>query len=317
MNDNTVYLKDCLKETDTSEYSVPIVLGRDSEEDIIVKDLVDIPNILMAGATGTGKSVFLTSVIFALLKNKTPEELKFVMIDPKQVELPFWNGIPHLLHEPITDMKEASAMLDRCIKEMEYRDKKIMENKRTLVDLPFIVILVDEFADLMLYDESISKKLCKLAKRGYLVNIDMILSSSAAWEKVFTKELKELIPGRLAGALPTEKESRNVLDSSGAEELLGNGDMIYVNTNINERIRVQTPFVKYEECKLLKKELGVKEVSNTWEVEDTDIFISEELLERAERLKEDRGGNINTYILQRELKIGYRVAKKVVEEMED
>jgi S-DNA-T family DNA segregation ATPase FtsK/SpoIIIE len=315
MTNEIVYLKNCLKKLELSNYHIPIVLGKDTVGNIVVKDLVEIPNLLMAGATSTGKSVFLNSVVYTLLKNKTEEELKFVMIDPKQVELPFWDGIPHLIQSPITDMREASATLNWCVQKMEVRFKELEANKRTLDEMPFIVILVDEFADLMLYDENIPKKLYKLAKKGYLVNIHMILSTSSPRESVFTEEIRELIPGRLAGTLPTEKESQIVLGKVGAEELMGNGDMVYFNRDTDEFIRVQAPFVSHKESVELKESFKLNKAGYGVDIKPIDIDLSKELLEKARKLKGERKANLSTSILQRELQVGYNVAKRLLEEI--
>ncbi len=280
MSNNIVFLKDCLNELDLKAYDIPIILGKDTKGNIIVKGLVDIPNILMAGATGTGKSVFLNSVIYTLLKNKTEEELKFVMIDSKQVELPFWDGIPHLLHPVITEHEKFYTILKRCVDEMEER-----MGMNSIEKEPYILILIDEFADLMLHDPYIPLLIYKLAEKGSKVKIHMILSTSSPKESVFTEELRSLVTGRMAGALATERESEIVLGRRGAEELMGNGDMIFVNRDKGECIRVQTPFVKYEDCKLLREELGVRKNNYDWLVEDSEIIISNELLERAKQLK--------------------------------
>jgi S-DNA-T family DNA segregation ATPase FtsK/SpoIIIE len=310
MSNNIVFLRDLLEKLDLKDYDIPIVFGENTEGRIVVKDLADIPNILMAGATGTGKSVFLNSVIYTLLKNKTEEELKFVMIDPKQSSLPFWDGIPHLLHPVITNHNKFYTILKKCVDEMELR-----MDMDSIDDEPYILILVDEFSDLMLVDPNIPPLIYKLAEKGGEAKIHMILSTSSPWDRVIPQEGKDFFAGKLVGSMTSKDESEIVLGKGGAEELMGNGDMLYLNTETDESIRVQAPFVRYEECKILREELGEGDYNKDWVVEGSKIIISDELLEKAMKLKEDRNGKISTNILQRELKIGYSVAKSICERL--
>jgi S-DNA-T family DNA segregation ATPase FtsK/SpoIIIE len=254
MIEDTLYLKDCLKEVSLEDGFLPIVLGRNKEEGIIIKDLVEIRNILVTGVTGTGKSVFLNSIIYTLTNSKDPEQLKLVLIDPKIAEFNYiWNDSEYLLRPIITKMIDASATLKFCMQEMQKRFKELESNRITLEELPFIVIIIDELSDLMLSEHEISSRLYELAKRGYLVNIHMILSTSSPRSNVFTRELSELIPGRVTGALSTKKESIKILGKSGAEELSGNGDMLYKDSSLEECIRLQMPYISQEEISNLNK----------------------------------------------------------------
>lgn len=184
-------------------------------------------------------------------------------------------------------------------------------------DEPYILILVDEFSDLMLGNPNIPPLLYNLVKDGYKVKIHLILSSSSPWDRVIPQKGKDLFVGKLVGAMASNEESEIVLGKGGAEEVMGNGDMLYLNTETNESIRVQAPFVSYDKCEILREELGEREYNKVWMVEDSEIVISDRLLEIAKQIKEDRNGKISTNILQRELKIGYSVAKRVMEELSD
>jgi len=257
-NNKALTLSECMKNFNKDGYEIPIVLGKDKLGEIIIKDLVDIPNILMAGATSTGKSVFINSVILTLLTTKISEEVKLMLIDPKMgVEITQYNGMPHLLSPIITDSKVANKSLAWCLDETtrRYRQlrqahvKKITEYNKVLghTPMPYIVIIVDEFADLVLSGDDSEHKFQQLAQMGKIVGIHMILSTSCPKKSVFTDKLIKLIPGRIAGALATKEDSERVLDQVGAENLLGNGDMIYRNLESGELVRVQTPYSSYED----------------------------------------------------------------------
>jgi len=247
-----VYLKDCLKEVDVKSYEIPIIFGKDTEGKIVVKDLVDIQNILMTGATCTGKSVFLKSVVYTLLKTKTPEELQLLLIDQKQVDFYIYDGIQYLYHPVIIDTKTSHKVFTQVMGMIEERLKG---NKR----LPYLVILLNEFADfLMIYREEAEDILTRIATKGKEVGIYMILSTSCPRRSVFTEKLKEVISGRIAAALATKVDSEMVLDEEGAEDLLGNGDMIFKDVRSGEKVRVQAPWISFEEEKELVKKLKTK-----------------------------------------------------------
>lgn len=247
-----IFLKDCLKEIDLSKYEVPICLGKDCDMNIVTKDFVKMGGVLMSGATGTGKSVLINSFIYTILFSKTPDEIKFIMIDPKITELEFYDEIGHLLFPVIIDMDKALKALTWCVKEIERREKESTKK-------PYIVIVVDEFADVMLFGNGSDSKIEDIAKRGRDVGIFLLLSTSSPKESVFTKNLIDFIPVRIVGALATEEDSKRVIGEAGAEALLGNGDMIYKDMDTKEMIRVQTPYIESEEVDKLVKKLRTRE----------------------------------------------------------
>ena len=336
-------LKNFLVDFQSKGYSIPVVLGMDGKRKSIIKDFTEIKNLLIAGSTGTGKTVFIDCVISTILTTKTPEDVNFILIDPKMgVGSSEYYNIQSFIFPVITSVEEASKALTWCIGEIEERKRK--QEAKNMHQQPRILLIVDEFADLMLYDDEMPEKLVQIAKHGYEVGIHMILSTSSPRDKVFTKELTKAIPGRIAGALPSEADSKRVLGQSGAEELLGNGDMIYINVESNEEIRVQTPYISYEEIQEIISNQRVKnEACHCTDPEcrkcllinchDDNCkihplakknklraqYLSEKiareeqlLFERAREVTLDMN-NITTNFLQRYLKIGYNKAARIKE----
>ncbi len=240
MNNKIIYLKDSFKYLEEDKYTLPVILGEDTEGNIVVKDLVDIKNILISGSTSSGKSAFLNSFVCTILTTKKSEDVKFVMIDSKMVNLPFFDGIPNLLFPVVTNVDKALEVLNWCVEEIEGR-------KKTSYKHPSIVIIVDEFASLMSCRKGIDILLENIAKNGNDVGMYMLLSTSVTRDTVLTKNLKDLIPVRLTGFLPTEEESEMVIEEEGAEDLLGSGDMIYKDISTGEKLRMQTPFIPTDE----------------------------------------------------------------------
>lgn len=243
-----VYLTEELKECkeELVKLSIPLILGRDLEDNLVIKDITETGSFLMSGSTGTGKSVFINSLINTVLVLKESEEVKFVMIDPKVVELPFYNGIANLLFPVVTDMDKALKVLTWCVDEIERRKNEYRKK-------PYIVILVDEFADLILCGNGLDSVIEKIAKNGKEVGVDMLLSTSKPSDTVFTEKLTKCIPNRIAFALATKEESTKVIGEEGGETLIGNGDMIYRNVDTKEEIRIQAPYVPYDEAETMVK----------------------------------------------------------------
>ena len=251
-DDRYISLKDCLKDIDLDKYEIPICLGRDSNKNIVFKDLVDIKSILMSGMTHSGKSVFINSFINTILLSKTAEEVKFIMIDLKQVELCPYDGIGHLQFPVVTDIDETLKVLTWCVEEMERRKKEFKKK-------PYIVIVVDEFSDLIHIIDGSYSIIEKIARSGSEVGMYMLLSSSSRTKEVFTNTAREVLPVRIAGCVPTEEDSKNVIGELGAEELLGNGDMIFKDLKSGEKIRVQTPFISTADTEAIVKKLTTRE----------------------------------------------------------
>ena len=303
-----ISLKDCLKDIDLDKYEIPICLGRDSDKNIVFKDFVDIKNILMSGMTHSGKSVFINSFINTILLSKSAEDIRFIMIDPKGVELSPYNGIKHLLYPVCEDMQKGLQLIEWCIEEIERRTK---ESKKK----PYIVLVIDEFADLMLGDESTNSKLEKIAKDGSDVGIHMLLSSSKPTLTVFTPELKNAIHSRLVGAMASGSDSKELIEEESGIDLLGNGDMIFKDIKSGERLRVQTPFISTED-----QEIILKSMSKVSEYKDIELKEIEEeidpLFEEAKRLV-IKSGKANASYLQRHLQIAYNRAARLIDQLEE
>jgi S-DNA-T family DNA segregation ATPase FtsK/SpoIIIE len=305
--DRYISLKDCLKVLDRDKYSLPVILGKDSNNDIHIKDLKDLKNILISGSTLSGKSVFLKSFVNTILLSKTPKEVKFIMIDTKMVELDTYNGIEYLLTPVINDMEEAYQIFSWCLEEIERRVKSNTTN-------PSIVIIIDEFADVMLTDPYKATRLEKIVKEGSKVGIYTIMSTSSPRKTVVTDTLQKYIKGRLAGALPSSEDSITVLGERGAEDLMGYGDMIFKNMDTNEKIRVQTPLVRYDDVISVVNKVGHTSQYPKLEVEE---IVNDEPLPESVKQLQKKHPNLTTNILQRELQIGYSKAVEILRKINE
>jgi DNA segregation ATPase FtsK/SpoIIIE, S-DNA-T family len=341
---NFVYTKDMItklkKEKD--KYELPLILGKDITARTCIRDLAKIPHLLVAGATGTGKSVAINSLLTGILMTKSPDEVKFVMIDPKMgVEMAVYNGIPHLLNPVITDPEAVINALQWCIEEMmrryrqlkQVRAKKLTEyNKRVgYLGMPYIIIVIDEMADLILTSGiDVETKIQRLAQMGRAVGIHLILATQKPTVNVITGLIKSNIPGRMAFAVATNMDSRVILDESGAETLLGNGDMLYKDQTTPKPIRIQGTFTATEESEAVIK--AIKE-----QVEEESVEYSEELTEAIEKggTEDSLGQNgrerdpefekalavvvstqkASASYLQRKLRIGYNKAARIIDEL--
>ena len=271
---------DVFKENDGK---LPLALGKDVEGEFIVEDLGTMPHLLIAGATGTGKSVCINSIILSLLYRHSPEDLKMILVDPKRVELSLYNKIPHLLSDVITDNKRVVNALNWAIREMEDR-YKILESvgsrdlesyniklkngeKRTVVDpdtgenveeslkkMPFIVIIIDELADLMAtHGREVEGAIIRLAQMARAVGIHLIISTQRPSVEIITGLIKANITTRIALQVATQVDSRTILDMRGAENLLGKGDMLFLSSESPKPKRIQIPFVSESEVKRIVK----------------------------------------------------------------
>ena len=320
--------------------SIPIALGKDIPGDAQIVDLTRMPHVLIAGATGSGKSVCVNSIICSILYRRTPNEVKLILIDPKIVELKFYNDIPHLLTPVITDPKRAFQALQYLIYEMERRyslldalqvrdiqsyNKKIASKRLATEPLPYIVVVVDEFADLMATSgKELESTLARLAAMSRAVGIHLVLATQRPSTDVITGLIKANIPSRIAFMVASKVDSRIILDSMGAEKLLGAGDMLFTSAWDPFPVRMQGAFLSEEEVERVVtyvKQLGEPEYI------DDEIFVEEDdedyaqgeledpLLEKAMEIVQTAGKASASY-LQRRLKIGYNRAARMVEEME-
>lgn len=347
----TVYLKEILesKEFQSSESKLTIVLGKDTAGVPIVTDLADMPHILIAGTTGSGKTVCVNSIITSILFNATPDEVKLIMVDPKMVEMACFDGLPHLLCPVVTDPKKVSSTLKWVLKEMEDRyklfarlgvrnidiyneklekDKEIDINaevrKEDLSPLPYIVIIIDELADLMMISsQDVENAITRLAQLSRAVGIHIILATQRPSVDVITGVIKANFPARISFQVASKVDSRTVLDANGADKLLGKGDMLFLRPGTSKPIRAQGNLVTDEEIerviefiKSQKEPVYIEEIIN----DNAGILgdrtpEEDELYEEAKRIIIETG-QASISMLQRRLRIGYSRAARLIDMME-
>ncbi len=355
----TVSLKDiiCSKEFESSKASLTMALGKDIQGNPICVDLHKLPHLLVAGTTGSGKSVAVHSMIISLLYKHDIDHLKFLMIDPKMLELSAYEGLPHLLHPVVTDMNEAKSVLHWCVQEMERRyrymmdlnvrniqsyNKEIKKNDESGVSkiytptegntekyhqkLPYIVVVVDEFADMM---QTVGKKvedlIIRLSQKARAAGIHLILATQRPSVNVITGLIKANIPTRLGLKVSSNIDSRTILDSMGAEQLLGLGDMLYRGSGTHVLQRIHGAFVNETEINKVADYLREQKINNDIEsilLEDDEMDDDVEINETSDELyseavqivKETKKTSIS--FLQRKLKIGYNRAANLIEAME-
>jgi len=340
-----VYLKEILQSTEfqNGKYKIPIALGIDIGGKPIVADLTELPHLLIAGATGSGKSVCINNIILSILYRLSPETVRFLMIDPKRVELNIYNGIPHLLIPIITDTNQAIKVLNWAISEMQKRFKIFAEAGVRNLDgyneyirninngtdsLPYIVIVIDELADLMLSSPvKAEESLCRLAQMTRATGIHLIIATQRPSVDIITGSIKVNFPSRIAFAVSTQVDSRTILDVNGAEKLLGNGDMLFSPVGAPKPIRAQGAFVVEKEIKNVVSYLMEYCPSLEYEQEVLEYKKSKNMLREKEEEEEDELFNeavsiiINSKqasisILQRKLRIGYTRAARLIDVME-
>lgn len=340
-----VYLKEILQSSEfqNGKYRLPIALGIDIGGKPIIADLAELPHLLIAGATGSGKSVCINNLILSIIYKLSPKIVKFIMIDPKRVELNIYNGIPHLLIPIITDSNQAIKVLNWAISEMEKRFKMFAEaGVRNLegyneyvrnIDndtepLPYIIIVIDELADLMLSSPvKAEESLCRLAQMTRATGIHLIIATQRPSVDIITGSIKVNFPSRIAFAVSTQVDSRTILDLNGAEKLLGNGDMLFSPVGAPKPIRAQGAFVIEKEIRNVVSYLMKHCPSPEYEQEVLEYKKSKNMLRETEEEEEDELFNdavsiiINSKqasisILQRKLRIGYTRAARLIDVME-
>ena len=357
-----VRLRDLLEEVDFKrrKSNLTLALGRDVSGKCEFSNLAKMPHLMIAGATGTGKSVCINSVITALLFQNSPKNLKFIMVDPKRVELSPYNGIPHLLTDTVVENGQVIKTLGWAVGEMERRyrlfqdtasrdmasyRKKLKEGftierndpetneiyQEKLKDLPYIVIVIDELADLMSsHGKEIEGSIVRIAQMARAVGMHLIISTQRPSVEVITGLIKANITTRIAFQVATQIDSRTIIDMGGAEKLLGNGDMLYLSTNSPKPKRIQGVLVSESEVKrvvdFIKKENKQKEdekedITQDFQKEDAgfqriDFDEEDELLETA---KEEilRANKASASFLQRRLRIGYSRASRILDFLEE
>jgi len=337
-----VHLRDVLDCSDFKDArgGIPVGLGKDIAGKPVITDLAKMPHLLVAGTTGSGKSVCVNTLISSILFSRKPEEVKLLLIDPKMVELSIYNGIPHLMAPVVTDMKKAAAVLRWAVREMEARykafaasgkrDIKSYNEAHPKAAMPLIVLIIDELADLMMtVPDDIEESISRLAQMARAAGIHMVLATQRPSVNVITGSIKANVPSRISFAVGSQIDSRTILDMAGAEKLLGKGDMLFAPIGANKPIRVQGAFISDDEVEKLVEFVKAQrepEYDNTvtQEVEkeaekessDANDVYRDELLERAVNLVME-SGQASVSMLQRRFRIGYTRAARLVDTMED
>ncbi len=328
--------------TPDSERLLEVPLGRDISGSVALADLARMPHLLVAGATGSGKSVCINGIITSLLMRARPSEVKLMMIDPKMVELNIYNGIPHLLTPVVTNPKKAAQALQKVVQEMERRyelfaasgarnitgyNEQVAEANRTKKEartpLPFIVVIVDELADLMMVaSNEVEDAIIRLAQMARAAGIHMILATQRPSVDVITGIIKANVPSRIAFAVSSGTDSRTILDGNGAEKLLGRGDMLFQPMGQNKPTRVQGAFISDEEVEAVvafvknqQEPSYVEEMIPTDEPSKQVDEPEDELFHDAvEMIVDMQTASIS--LLQRRFRIGYNRAARMIDEME-
>ena len=337
-----VHLRDVLDCSDFKDArgGIPVGLGKDIAGKPVITDLAKMPHLLVAGTTGSGKSVCVNTLISSILFSRKPEEVKLLLIDPKMVELSIYNGIPHLMAPVVTDMKKAAAVLRWAVREMEARykafaasgkrDIKSYNEAHPKAAMPLIVLIIDELADLMMTaPDDIEESISRLAQMARAAGIHMVLATQRPSVNVITGSIKANVPSRISFAVGSQIDSRTILDMAGAEKLLGKGDMLFAPIGANKPIRVQGAFISDDEVEHLVEFVKAQrepeyddtvtqeaEKENEKESSEENDIYRDELLERAVNLVME-SGQASVSMLQRRFRIGYTRAARLVDTMED
>lgn len=347
----TVHLRDILESDDfvDAKSKLAVGLGKDVSGQAVVTDIAKMPHVLVAGSTGSGKSVCINTLITSIIYKARPSEVKLVMVDPKIVELSVYNGIPHLLIPVVTDPKKAAGALAWAVQEMENRYASFAEKGARNIQgynealseeegagkLPHIVIIIDELADLMMVAKNdVEDAICRLAQKARAAGMHLVIATQRPSVDVITGLIKANVPSRIAFAVSSQVDSRTILDMAGAEKLLGKGDMLFYPTGVPKPIRVQGAFVSDKEVENIvdflksnggevtysedilqsienanKSDKELKEQAD--EDDETDPF----LMEAIETVVET--GTASTSFIQRRFKVGYARAGRIMDQMEE
>ena len=326
--------------------SLPVAFGKDITGNAVIADIAQMPHMLIAGSTGSGKSVCINSIIISLLYRSSPEDVKLLMVDPKVVEFGVYNGIPHLLAPVVTDPKKAAGALNWAVVEMMRRYKEFADHSvrdlsgynrlasenEELKPMPKIVIIIDELADLMMAaTNEVEDSICRLAQMGRVAGIHLVIATQQLIKNVMTDTIKASIPSRIAFAVPTQADSRTILGVDGAEKLLGRGDMLFYPVASGGPIRVQGCFVSHDEeervATFIKgnnsavfNQLIVEEINRHGVAEKPgkiDGFDDEdEMIPQAIECVVE-AGMASTSQIQRRLKLGYARAARIIDQLEE
>jgi S-DNA-T family DNA segregation ATPase FtsK/SpoIIIE len=338
----TVSLREIIEteEFQKSRSKLTVALGKDIAGKPIMADLSKMPHLLIAGATGSGKSVCMNALITSVLFKAKPSEVKFLMVDPKMVELTTYNGIPHLITPVVTDAKKAASALRWAVHEMENRyelfaaagvkdinryNQNIMENNLEKDLLPFIVVLIDELADLMMVAPAdVEDAICRLAQMARAAGIHLVVATQRPSVDVITGIIKANIPSRIAFAVSSQTDSRTILDMNGAEKLLGRGDMLFYPTGYPKPVRLQGVFVSDKDVEEVVKFLKQQEkpvynneiINQEMELDKTkDDTEEDELIPEVAKLFIENG-QASISLIQRRFRVGYNRAARIIDIME-
>ncbi|WP_071435507.1 DNA translocase FtsK [Bacillus kwashiorkori] len=332
-----VFLREIIENSYFLEANSPltVALGLDISGKPIFTDLQKMPHGLIAGATGSGKSVCINSFIVSLLYKATPEEVKLLLIDPKMVELAPYNNIPHLISPVITDVKAATAALKWAVEEMERRYELFAAtgvrniasfNEKAKfaeeITLPYIVVIIDELADLMMVAASdVEEAICRIAQKARACGIHLLIATQRPSVDVITGLIKANVPTRIAFSVSSQVDSRTIIDMNGAEKLLGKGDMLFLGNGTSKPVRLQGAFISDMEIETVVDHVKAQG-------EPDYLFMQEELIQKSDLSEQDElfyeacefavlQGNISTSSLQRHFRIGYNRAARLIESMEE
>ena len=332
-----VYLSEILNDSDfkKKDIKLPIALGKNISGKPIIGDLASMPHLLIAGTTGSGKSVCINTIILSLLYRHTPEKCKFILIDPKMLELSTYEGIPHLLCPVITEAKKAASVLGWVVKEMESRYRLMTKegvrnidgyNSKHKLPMPYIVVVVDEMSDLMLVaGKEIENYIQKLSQMARAAGIHIIMATQRPSVDVITGTIKANFPTRISFQVTSKIDSRTILGEQGAEQLLGKGDMLYMSS-ANRIVRIHAPFVSDNEIEKINNSLRaqaepdyIDEILNFADEKETgenqNQGDKDELYQSALEIIRSEG-KASTSFLQRKLQIGYNRAARIIDMME-
>jgi S-DNA-T family DNA segregation ATPase FtsK/SpoIIIE len=321
-----------------SSSRLSITLGRDISGQPIVGNLAKMPHLLVAGATGSGKSVCINGIITSILYKAKPNEVKFLMVDPKMVELNVYNGIPHLLAPVVTDPRRASLALKKVVVEMEKRYElfsksstrniegynAMLAETKTEAPLPYIVVIVDELADLMMVAANdVEDSICRLAQMARAAGIHLIIATQRPSVDVITGVIKANIPSRIAFGVSSQVDSRTILDMVGAEKLLGRGDMLYLPVGASKPVRVQGAFLSDQEVEHVVTFVRTQEQAN---YQEEMVPLVEEQSEQQEQFEDElydqavqivlEAKQASVSLLQRRMRVGYTRAARLIDSME-
>ena len=346
-----VHLREVIEspEFEDNKSKLSVALGKDVAGKTIVADIAKMPHVLIAGSTGSGKSVCINTIITSIIYNAKPSEVKLVMVDPKVVELSVYNGIPHLLIPVVTDPKKAAGALAWAVQEMDdrylkfaskgVRDlkgyNKAIEKENENAKLPQIVIIIDELADLMMVAaKEVEEAICRLAQKARAAGMHLVIATQRPSVDVITGLIKANVPSRIAFAVSSQVDSRTILDSAGAEKLLGKGDMLYYPVGASKPTRIQGAFVSDDEVEKIVSfiKMNAGEVVYSEDIidsiersnkSDKELLEAEESDNDADPFLEEaietviETGQASTSFIQRKFKVGYARAGRIIDQMEE